>query len=301
MSSPLRLFSLCITAVILLGGCASSGPPTSHQSQMPETPITDQPSGKVYPGKFIWHDLLTHEPKKAGQFYQDLFGWAIEYQPHYALIRNGGKLIAGIVTTEGVTTDSSGEKVKGGLWLPTVSVADIDATACAVTANGGKILNGPFDMGQRGQALLIRDPQQSDLVVLSAKGGDPADADPAVGDWLWNELWSKDPEAIEPFYAAVFGYDQVLSNDDYSVFLHSDKWRAGIRHIRDNTKHLLWVPVVRVADTKATTKRVSELGGTVHINAGEVPGNPDIALIADTVGTLLLIQRWPAQTEKKAL
>jgi len=294
VSSPLRLFSLCITAVILLSGCASSEPLTPRHSQMAETPITEQPSGEVYPGKFIWHDLLTHEPKKAGQFYQDLFGWTIEYQPHYSLIRNDGKLIAGIVKT-GLTD----EKAKGGLWLPTVSVADIDATASAVTANGGKILNGPIDMGQRGHALLIRDPQQSDLVVLSAEGGDPADADPAIGDWLWDELWSKDPEAIEPFYAAVFGYDQVLASDDYSVFLHDDKWRAGIRHVRDNTRNLLWVPVVRVADTAATEKRASELGGTVHVKAGEVPGNPDIALIADTVGTLLLIQRWPTQAVKK--
>ena len=295
MSSPLRLFSLCITAIILLGGCASSEPLTPRQSQMAETPITEQPSGEVYPGKFIWHDLLTHEPKKAGQFYQDLFGWTIEYQSHYSLIRNGGKLIAGIVET------GSSEKAKGGLWLPTVSVADIDATASAVTANGGEILNGPIDMGQRGHALLIRDPQQSDLVVLSAEGGDPTDADPAIGDWLWDELWSKDPEAIEPFYATVLGYDQVLASDDYSVFLHDDKWRAGIRHVRDNTRHLLWVPVVRVADTAATAKRASELGGTVHVKAGEVPGNPDIALIADTVGTLLLIQRWPTQAVKKEL
>jgi len=268
---------------------------------MAETPIIEQPSGEVYPGKFIWHDLLTHEPKKAGQFYQDLFGWTIEYQPHYALIRNGGKLIAGIVTTGVVKADATDETVKGGLWLPTVSVADIDATASAVTANGGKILNGPIDMGQRGHALLIRDPQQSDLVVLSAKGGDPVDADPAIGDWLWDELWSKNPESLEPFYAAVFGYDQVLSSDDYSVFLHDDEWRAGIRHVKDNTRHLLWVPVVRVADTAATTKRASELGGTVQVEAGEVPGNPDIALIADTVGTLLLVQRWPTQAVKKEL
>jgi len=59
--------------------------------------------------------------------------------------------------------------------------------------------------------------------------------------------------------------------------------------------------VVRVADTRATTKRVTELGGTVRVEAGEVPGNPDIALIADTSGALLLIQRWPSPTIQEGL
>lgn len=263
---------------------------------MAQTPITDKPSGEVLPGKFIWHDLMTPEPEKAGQFYQALFGWNIEYHPDYTLVRNGDKLIAGIVKAE-----SSNQQAKGGLWIPTISVVDVDATASLVTANGGKILKGPLDMGKRGRALLIRDSQQADLLVLSAAGGAPADDDTAIGDWLWDELWSKDPAAIESFYAAVFGYDQVLDSDNYSVLLRDEQWRAGIRRVRDEIEHLLWVPVVRVADTLATSKRVTELGGIVKVAAGEVPGNPDIALIADTTGTLLLIQRWPSPTIQEGL
>jgi len=294
--SSLRFLALCITATIFLGGCASFDKLTPTQSKMAQTPITDQPSGEVLPGKFIWHDLLTPEPKKAGQFYQALFGWNIEYHPDYTLMRNGDKLIAGIVKAE-----SSDHQAKGGLWIPTVSVADVDATASLVTANGGKILKGPLDMGKRGRALLIRDSQNADLLVLSATGGAPVDVDPAINDWLWDELWSKDPDAIESFYAAVLGYDQVLDSDNYSVLLRDEQWRAGIRRVRDEIDHLLWVPVVRVADTRATTKRVTELGGTVKVAAGEVPGNPDIALIADTTGALLLIQRWPSPTVQEGL
>ncbi|OUS10115.1 hypothetical protein A9Q89_11705, partial [Gammaproteobacteria bacterium 53_120_T64] len=104
---------------------------------MAQTPITNQGSGKVYPGKFIWHDLLTPEPTKAGQFYEALFGWDIEYHPNYSLVRNGDKLIAGIVKAQ-----SAEQQARGGLWLPTASVADVDATAKLVTAHGGKILKG---------------------------------------------------------------------------------------------------------------------------------------------------------------
>jgi len=292
----IRRFSVYIAAIIFLSGCANSEKLTPAQHKMAQTPITNKPSGEILPGKFIWHDLLTPEPEKAGQFYQALFGWQIEYHPDYTLVRNGDKLIAGIVKAE-----SSAQQAKGGLWLPTVSVADVDATAKRVTANGGKLLKGPLDMGERGRAVLIRDAQNADLLLLSAKGGAPADAEPAIGDWLWDELWSKDPDAIEAFYAAVLGYDQVLDNDNYNILLRDKQWRAGIRRVRDEIDHLLWVPVVRVADTRATTKRVTELGGTVKVAAGEVPGNPDIALITDTTGALLLIQRWPSPALQEEL
>ena len=291
-----RLAAVLITTTLLLGGCISAEKLSSTQNKMAQTPITDKPSGEVLPGKFIWHDLLTPEPEKAGQFYQALFGWDIEYHPDYSLVRNGDKLIAGIVKAE-----SSNDEAKGGLWLPTASVADVDATASLVTANGGKILKGPIDMGKRGRALLIRDSQNADLLVLAAKGGAPADVAPAIGDWLWDELWSKDPDAVESFYAAVLGYDQVFASDNYSVLLRDEQWRAGIRLVRDEIEHLLWVPVVRIADTQATTKRVTELGGSVKVEAGEVPGNPDIALIADPTGALLLIQRWSSQTVQEGL
>ena len=296
MRSILRIFSLFISAAIFLTGCASSAKLSPIQSQIAQTPISHQPSGEVYPGKFIWHDLLTPEPQKAGQFYQALFGWSIEYHPDYAVVSNGDKLIAGIIKSEPSTKPN-----KGGLWIPTASVADVDASASTVESHGGKILKGPVDMGQRGRAALIRDPQGADLLLLSAKGGDPADSEAAMGDWLWDEIWTQDPDTIEAFYATVLGYDQVLETDDYSVLMRDEKWRAGIRRVKDKIKHLLWVPVVRVADAEATAGRVEALGGVVWVAPGEVPDNPNIALIADPVGALLLIQRWSPAIAKEAL
>ncbi|MGI9321806.1 MAG: VOC family protein [Thiogranum sp.] len=55
----------------------------------------------------------------------------------------------------------------------------------------------------------------------------------------------------------------------------------------------LVVPVVRVADPQVTAQRVSELGGVVWVAPDEAPSKGDTALIGDTTGALLLIQRWP--------
>jgi len=290
MQSLMRFGGVLITAAVFLGGCASSGKLSEGGAEMARVPITETPSGQTYPGKFIWHDLLTPDPRSAGKFYEELFGWQVEYREHYAVVRNGDKLIAGILQAnppDGRTMD--------GVWIPTVSVADVDAAAGLVTANGGKILKGPIDMDQRGRAALISDPQRADLVLLSAKGGDPADAEAAIGDWLWDEIWTNNPENTDAFYRSVLGYDELSLGDDYHVFMHQGKWRAGIRVVHDHREHMLWVPVVRVADPVATAQRVGELGGVVWVAPDEAPSHGDTALIGDTTGALLLIQRWPPQ------
>jgi len=296
MQSLVRITGVVMLAAVFLGGCINSDKLSKGGVEMAQTRVTDNPSGKTYPGKFIWHDLMTPDLTSAGKFYEELFGWRIEYEGLYAVVHNGDKPIAGILQVE--PADGSDTQ---GVWLPSVSVADVDTTAGLVKVNGGTILKGPLDMGQRGRAVLISDPHRADLVLLSAKGGDPADTEAAIGDWLWDEIWTDDPDGTEDFYAAVLGYDEMLSADEYDVFMHQGKWRAGIRHVRDDREYKAWVPVIRVADPVAITKRVTELGGTVWIAPDEAPSDGDNALIADTTGALLLIQRWPSQTSEGEL
>lgn len=290
MQLSVRFVGVLIAAAVFLGGCASTGKLSEGGTEMAQVPITENPSGKTYPGKFIWHELLTPDFRSAGKFYEQLFGWQVEYQEHYAVVRNDGKLIAGILQkkpADGRTSD--------GVWIPSVSVADVDAAAELVKANGGKILKGPLDMEPRGRAVLISDPQRADLVLLSAKGGDPADTETAMGDWLWDEIWTNDPDTIGEFYSQVLGYDEMAQGDQYDVFLSEGEWRAGMRHVESQKEHMLWVPVVRVVDPAATSQRVGELGGVVWVAPDEAPSNGDTALIGDPTGALLLIQRWPPQ------
>ncbi len=296
MQLLVRLVGVLVTASVFLNGCANFSQRQEAIAEMAQTPITENPSGETFPGKFIWHDLLTPDLLSAGKFYEQLFGWQIEYQENYAVVRNGGKLIAGILQVE-----SPDDRTREGIWIPSISVPDVDAATSLVKANGGKILKDPIEMDQRGRTALISDPQQAVLVLLSAKGGDPVDTEAALGDWLWNEIWTDDPENIEGFYEAVFGYDEMFSGDKYDVFMRNGKWRAGVRHVRDESKYQLWVPVVRVADPQVMVQLVKELDGVVWIAPDEAPSNGDTALISDPAGALLLIQRWPAQAIEEGL
>jgi len=288
MQSFTRFFVVSIATAVILGGCSSAGKLSAGGIEISQTPITENPTGETHPGRVVWHELLTPDPLSAGKFYEELFGWQIDYEGEYAVVRNGDKLIAGILRVE-----PSDENAREGIWIPSVSVADVDAAASLVEANGGLVLSGPVDMDLRGRAVLISDPQRADLILLSAKGGDPVDAEAAIGDWLWDEIWCNDAEEIEAFYSSVLGYDEVLSSDDYDVLMHGSKWRVGIRHVRDDSKHLLWVPVIRVADPAATSQRAKELGGVVWLTPDEIPGDSNTALIGDTTGALFLIQQWP--------
>ncbi len=288
MQLSVRGIGVLITAAVFLGGCANVGKLSEGGVEMTQVPITENPSGKTFPGKFVWHDLLTPDPAAAGRFYEKLFGWQIDYQGQYSVVRNGGKLIAGILKVE-----PPEGAIAEAVWMPSVSVVDVDAAASRVVANGGMVLKGPLDMDKRGHAVLISDPQRADMVLLEAKGGDPADTEAAIGDWLWDEIWTDDPDGTEAFYEAVLGYDEIALGEGYDVFLHQGEWRAGIRYVKDKREHMLWVPVVRVADPAVTVQAVPELGGVVWVAPDEPPSNGDTALIGDSTGALLLIQRWP--------
>ena len=108
VQSLVRFFGVLIAAAVLPSGCANIGKLSEGSAEMAQVPITENSSGKAYPGKFIWHDLLTPDPLSAGKFYEELFGWQIEYQGRYTVVRNDGKLIAGIlqvVPADGSTRD----------------------------------------------------------------------------------------------------------------------------------------------------------------------------------------------------
>ena len=290
MRKSLLVYALLSTATLILGACTSTGTKPQILEEMAQVPISDQPSGTSSPGKFVWHDLITPDLESAAEFYQSLFGWELDYRSGYAVVRNRGRLIGRIIEI------APREEEKDSLWVPTVSVADISAVIDRVEAGGGEVLKGPSERGRRGEAILIRDSQGANIVLLESKEGDPVDDDARVGDWLWDEVWTTTPEQTETFYSSVLEYDQLLPGESYDVFMKDGVWRAGMRHVGNEMDNRLWVPVVRVGDPGAIVQRVSALAGYVLFTPEEVPGKRNAALIADPTGALLIVQHWTAES-----
>jgi predicted enzyme related to lactoylglutathione lyase len=101
---------------------------------MARVPITEVSSGEIFPGELIWQDLLTPGPLLPGKFYAALFGGKVEYRGHYAVC-----IMVTNVLRASLQANAPDDRPGDGVWIPAVFVADMDAAARLVKANGGQM------------------------------------------------------------------------------------------------------------------------------------------------------------------
>ncbi len=274
-----RTLPALLLCAVLLTACAGPDKSANDASQLSLCPITESPTNISYPGKIVWHDMLTNNSAAAQKFYGELFGWTFQQQGTYAVALLDGRPIAGILEHE--TTES--------VWLISMSVPDVDKALEQALAKGSTVVTGPIDITNRGWGVLIKDPQGAHIVLLHATDGDPVDAEAPMGGWLWNELWTKEPEQSADFYSELGQYDGFIQGENYKILTRGEKWRCGLRTVEKEDR---WVPIIRVSDLQATVNKAEKLGATVWVRPDEAPGDEEAALLSDTSGALFMIQRW---------
>ncbi len=249
-------------------------------------PISPTPTGQHQVGKFVWFDLLTEDVQAAKKFYGKLFGWrfaASDQDPDYLVIYSGDRPIGGIAAHE-----NKDPKVQESLWMASLSVEDVDLAISTVKARRGKVLDGPFDVKDRGRMAVIRDPEGAVLVLLRATGGDPPDAGTSAGEWMWVDLFTRDGRAANVFYGALAGYkaQTVKTGGDHSYNLLTRNGRAfaGVVELRWEEVESNWLPYVRVDDLGETIRRATKLGGILILR------HENVAVIADPSGGVFGIQ-----------
>jgi len=268
-------------------GCTNMIEPP-QKGEPPELPsITTSKTDEWHQGKFVWHDLITDDVKAARKFYSNVFGWTFETKKAYTQIYNQKELIGGMMQ---ITSDN--EKRVKAVWLPSMSVTDVDKSLKYLKSKNGEVLKGPLDMKERGRGVLVSDPQGAHIVLLHTKEGDPKDMTPKVGDWLWNELWTKTTKESYAFYHHIGGYDDYEMRNGYRILKDKGKWRAGIRDISKEEVKAQWVPTIRVSNLKEIISKVSSAGGEVLVSPHKELVNGNVALITDNRGALVIIQYW---------
>lgn len=287
------IFSL-IFVTALFPSCATVDLPGHSAKTDVLVAITAAPTNTYHQGKFVWHDLLTPDIFASRKFYSELFNWSFEQQGRYSVILNDGQRIGGMLEVKPKT----GKQVEA-LWLAYLSVPDVDTASSYIESQGGQVLQGPVDMLQRGRGALVSDAQGAQFLLLHSLGGDPADNEPVIGAWLWNELWSNQAETSLNFYQHLGNYDHVIEYDHYQILQSKGRWRAGIRQVSDKEFKARWVSSIRVADPAQLLEKVERLGGRVWIRPGESLADPEanIALISDNAGAFLILHRWPGSFE----
>ena len=95
------------------------------------------------------------DAKKAQAFYGEVLGWKVQPFPMgdstYEMIYAAETMIGGYAPFK-----TGGQPSH---WISYVSVEDVDATVKAAVANGGKVVEAPYDIPGVGRTARIADPQ----------------------------------------------------------------------------------------------------------------------------------------------
>jgi len=271
--------------------------------------VTDTPTGERLPGKIVWRDLLTNDPAASQNFYGELFGWEFESigsaaglssNSAYTLIRHNGRLIGGMIDTVALNNRDDISQ-----WVVSMSVEDIDAATAQFEANGGKVITPPTDLQRRGRMAIVADAESALLALLETKDGDPADHEPEVDGFLWDELWTTDVDSAAAFYADMSGLDatsmDIDENQDsgatYRLLKAGDTPRVGIMPNPLEGMKPVWICYIRVDNPAAATAKIVGLGGSVILEAQSRPLGGEVAFVAGPSGAGIALQTWPLDKE----
>ena len=134
------------------------------------------------PGTPCWVDLGAPDVAASTAFYGAVLGWSFfdsgEEFGHYNICQVNGHAAAAI----GPKQDPSQPTV----WTVYLASDDADATAAAITANGGTVLVDPFDIPGNGRMTVAMDPAGAAFGVWQAGG--------TIGAEVYNEPGASDLE-----------------------------------------------------------------------------------------------------------
>jgi predicted enzyme related to lactoylglutathione lyase len=244
------------------------------------------------PGIVVWRELMTQDSQRARGFYGELFGWTYDVFPmgahEYVMFKRGDVRVAGMMQMEpGAPYPPN--------WTSYVSTASVDDSIEKVKKAGGSLTYGPTDVPGMGRFALLVDTDGAPFAVWQAAEGDtPQSAMPAAGEFCWETIAAKNPDAAKKFYGAVFGWTVVAGpGGGIDVFAAGDKQVADLQPAREMPP--CWMTYVVVENLPNAVKRVEQLGGNVIEPSIPVPGVGNIGLITDPGGALLGLFEPPKQ------
>ena len=150
-----------------------------------------------------WIDSEQPDPEAACAFYGELFGWAFsdvtppEAPTAYYIATVDGRDMAAL-------GPSSGAPVA---WQTYVAVDDLKATAARVTAQGGRLLAEPADVGPAGRLAICADREGATFRLWQAQARPGAQLVNAPSTWNFSHLLTRDLDRARAFYEAVFGWE----------------------------------------------------------------------------------------------
>ena len=124
------------------------------------------------PSNLAFFAVHADDLPRARRFYETVFGWKFQPwgPPGFFLIATGDQDEPGIPGALQQRHEVvPGQRING--YECTISVADIDATAAAVAANGGKIILPKCEIPTVGWLIKVQDPEGNVVCVKQPADG----------------------------------------------------------------------------------------------------------------------------------
>ncbi len=281
-----RALAATVIAMFSLGAMAGDVPP-----------LADPATGTWQRGKLVWIDLVTVDLPAAQRFYGALFGWTFADsgtgRGAYHLASLDGVPVAGLAERA-----APPEQKRQSRWIAFMSVADVPAAVKSVVAGGGKELIAPRNVPARGEMAIVADPDGAPFGLINSASGDPVDALPIVGDWIWALYQSPDASGAAAFYQDLGGYEVVqddpLGQAPHFLLATGGYARASLVEIPAERSGMRpdWLYFVRVGNLRESLARVRELGGTVLVEPKPEVLDERLAVITDPTGAPLGLLEW---------
>lgn len=234
------------------------------------------------PGTPCWLDISVPDPAAAKEFYGAIAGWDFADQGeefgNYVIARRGGSDAAGFGPMQ-----SPDQPVA---WTMYFASDDANATARAVTDNGGQVIMEPMVMPGLGQMLIAADPQGAAFGVWQAQGQIGIGIYNEPGGMVWEQLHVPDAAAAQRFYSALFPTLTFTGEGGERTFRRPDLDESigGISSDADQPPH--WQCYLAVDDAvKAEAIAIERGGSSVDKVSPSDWGN--LGAIADPWGAVL--------------
>jgi len=256
----------------------------------PRAPLVNAQPGARIPGKFIWFDCVTADPYASKAFYGAVFGWDFHSigsgTGRYTLIENKARNIGGMHFRP-----RGNGPAQGSRWLSLMSVADPALAAQYVESHGGKVVVAPTVFEGRGVHALFRDDEGALFGVLKSDTGDPPEGAAVPGEFVWLDLFTRDPKKAAEFYRGLAGYDVAVkqtSPETARVALSAGGViRASIITMPKEVQAPGWLPFVHMDDVAAAVGRAAANGGKVLFAPRPDYYGGHVAVIADPLGGVI--------------
>lgn len=248
-------------------------------------------------GSPCWFELGTTDQSGAKSFYTTLFGWSAADFPMgpeevYTMLKTDGHDVGGAYTLNAQMK----EQGVPPHWMVYFAVPDADAAAATVSALGGTVLMAPFDVMTFGRMAVCKDPTGAVFSIWQAKDHKGVGVFGETNTIGWAELATRDVNAAEAFYKALFPWETAPSAGSptpYIEFGPAGQKTGGLMQMDGQWEGIPphWGVYFRVDDCDAAAAKIKELGGQVCFGPFDAGGVGRIAAGADPQGANFSIIR----------